>query len=170
MTGSDFSHVIGNDVITGSDDTGSGVIFPRFSLTIVVVQNVPLLFVIRFMASAYSFGIFWSLCCLSFDLRLLLIPLVSFGHCVCHSIYSFWLFLLYPLVLRVRTTIVKNGRKNDVTSGHMTTITSGHVTDVTSGHVTSDHVTSGDVISGSSPFSNYDGLQVLKTVKYWSNP
>jgi hypothetical protein len=30
---------------------------------------------------------FWSLCCLSFDLRLLIIPLVSFGHCVvCHHI------------------------------------------------------------------------------------
>jgi hypothetical protein len=51
--------------------------FPAFCLTIVVVQNVPLLFVIRFTASDYSFGIFWSLCCLSFDLRLLIIPLVS---------------------------------------------------------------------------------------------
>jgi hypothetical protein len=50
--------------------------FPRFFLTIVVVQNIPLLFVIRFTASDYSFGIFWSLCCLSFDWRLLIIPLV----------------------------------------------------------------------------------------------
>ena len=33
--------------MTGSDVTGSDVIFPRFFLTIVVVQNVPLLFVIR---------------------------------------------------------------------------------------------------------------------------
>ena len=37
MTGSDVNHVTGNDVITGSD-----VIFLRFFLTIVVVQNVPL--------------------------------------------------------------------------------------------------------------------------------
>jgi hypothetical protein len=42
-----------------------------------VVQNVPLLFIIRFTVSDYSFGIFWSLCCLSFDLWLLIIPLVS---------------------------------------------------------------------------------------------
>ena len=45
-------------------------------------------------------------------------------------------------------------------------VTSGHVTDFTSVHVTSSHVTSGDVTSGSTPFPNYDGLQVLKTVKY----
>jgi hypothetical protein len=63
--------------MTGSDVTVSDVIFPRFFLTIVVVQNVPLLFVIRFTASDYSFGIFWSLCCLSFDWRLPIIPLVS---------------------------------------------------------------------------------------------
>jgi hypothetical protein len=48
-----------------------------FFLTRVVVQNVPFLFVIRFTASDYSFGIFWSLCCLSFDWRLLIIPFVS---------------------------------------------------------------------------------------------
>ena len=76
-TGSD---VTGNDVtgshVTGRNVTGSDVIFPFFFLTILVVQNVPL-FVIRFTASHYSFGIFWSLCCLSFDLRLLIIPLVS---------------------------------------------------------------------------------------------
>jgi hypothetical protein len=94
ITESDASHVTGSEVITGSDVTGSDVILPGFFLTIVVVQNVPLLFIIRFTASDYSFGIFWSLCCLSFDLRLLVIPLVSFGHCVvCHSIYGFWLFL-----------------------------------------------------------------------------
>ena len=76
MTESDVSYV-----------TGSDVIFPRFFLTIVVVQNVPLLIIIRFKASDYSFGIFCSLCSLSFDIRLLFIALVSFGHCVvCHSI------------------------------------------------------------------------------------
>ena len=71
-TGSDVSHVTGSDHITGSD-----VISPRFFLIIVVLQNVPLLFIIRFTVSDYSFGIFWSLCCLSFDWRLLIIRLVS---------------------------------------------------------------------------------------------
>ena len=39
VTGSDVSHVTGSDV---SHVTGSDVFFPRFFLTIVVVQNVPL--------------------------------------------------------------------------------------------------------------------------------
>ena len=55
-----------------------------------------------FTASDYPFGIFWSLCCMSFfDLQLLITPLVSFGHCVlCPSlIYSFWLPLWYLLVI-----------------------------------------------------------------------
>jgi hypothetical protein len=50
----------------------------------------------------YSFGIFWSLCCLSFlDLRILNTPLVSFGHCVVcpSSIYEFWILLWYLLVI-----------------------------------------------------------------------
>jgi hypothetical protein len=37
---------------------------------------------LRFTASDYSFGVFWSMCCLSFDVRLLITPFVSFGHCV----------------------------------------------------------------------------------------
>jgi hypothetical protein len=59
------------------------------------------LFVIWFTASDYSFGILWSLCCLSFDLRLLITSLVSFGHCVvCRSlIYGFWLPLWYFLAV-----------------------------------------------------------------------
>ena len=48
---------------------------PRIFLTIVVIQNVPL-FVFRFWASDYSFGIFWTLCCLSFNFPPL-IPLIS---------------------------------------------------------------------------------------------
>jgi hypothetical protein len=51
-----------------------------------------------FMSSDYPFGIFWPLCCLSFDLRLPITPLVSFGHCVvCPLIYVFWLPLWYLL-------------------------------------------------------------------------
>ena len=62
---------------------------------------------------------------------------------------------------------VTSGHMTHVTSGHMTHATSGHVIHATSGHVT--HATSGhvtDVTSGSTPFPNYDGLQVLKTIKY----
>jgi hypothetical protein len=59
---------------------------------------VIVLSVLRFTAFDYPFGIFWSLCCLPFfDLRLLITPLVSFGHCVVcsSSIYGFWLPLWY---------------------------------------------------------------------------
>ena len=56
--------------------------------------------VLRFTASDYPFGIFWPLYCLSFDLRLLITPLVSFDHCiVCPSIYGFWLPLWYLLTI-----------------------------------------------------------------------
>jgi hypothetical protein len=42
----------------------------------------------------------WLLFCLFFDLRLLITPLVSFGHCiVCSLIYVFWLPLWYLLVI-----------------------------------------------------------------------
>jgi hypothetical protein len=66
---------------------------------------------------------------------------------------------------KARENDVTSGHMTDVTSGHVTDITSGNVTDATSGHVTSDHVTSGDVISVTSlPVAhlspNYDGLQV----------
>jgi hypothetical protein len=49
---------------------------------------------LRYTDSDYPFGIFWPLCCLFiFDIRILITPLVSFGHCaVCSSsIYEFWL-------------------------------------------------------------------------------
>jgi hypothetical protein len=61
---------------------------------------VIVLSVLRFTASGYSCGIFWSLYCLSFDLPLLVTPVVSFGYCiVCPSIYRFWLLLWYLLVI-----------------------------------------------------------------------
>jgi hypothetical protein len=50
--------------------------------------------------SDYTFGIFWTLCCLFFfDIQILITPLVSFGHyVVCSSlIYRFWLHLWYLL-------------------------------------------------------------------------
>ena len=55
-----------------------------------------------FTASDYSFGIFWSLYCPYFVyLRLLITPLVYFGHCIVRisSIYGFWLLLWYILVI-----------------------------------------------------------------------
>ena len=57
--------------------------------------------VLRVTASDYPFGIFWPLCCQSFELRLLIIPLVSFGHCVVSpsSSYCFWLSLWYLLAI-----------------------------------------------------------------------
>ena len=65
---------------------------------LVIVLSVPRLFT----ASDYSFGIFWSLYCPYFVyLRLLITPLVYFGHCIVRtsSIYGFWLLLWYILVI-----------------------------------------------------------------------
>jgi hypothetical protein len=56
---------------------------------------------LRLTTSDYPFGIFWPLCCLSFDWRLLITPLLSFGHCVVcpSSIGDFWLPLWYLLAI-----------------------------------------------------------------------
>jgi hypothetical protein len=65
---------------------------------LVIVLSV----LLRFTASDYHLGIFWSLCCLSFfGLQLLITTWVSFGHCVVcpSSVYSFWLQLGYLLVI-----------------------------------------------------------------------
>ena len=62
---------------------------------LVIVLSVP-----PFTASDCPFGIFWSLCYPSLQLRLLIAPLISFGHfAICPSIYSFWLPLWYLLVI-----------------------------------------------------------------------
>jgi hypothetical protein len=46
--------------------------------------------VLPFTASDYTFGVFWPLYYQSFHLRLLITPLVSFGHCIISpSIYGF---------------------------------------------------------------------------------
>jgi hypothetical protein len=52
----------------------------------------------RIKNSTFSF---WPLCCLFFfDLRFLITPLISFGHCVvCSSIYVFWLPLWYIVAI-----------------------------------------------------------------------
>jgi hypothetical protein len=44
---------------------------------------IVLLVLLRYTDSDYPLGIFWPLCCLFFlDIQILIIPLVSFGHCV----------------------------------------------------------------------------------------
>jgi hypothetical protein len=55
---------------------------------------------LRYTDSHCPFGIFWPLCCLFFfDIRILIAPLVSLGHCVVcsSSIYGFSLPLWYLL-------------------------------------------------------------------------
>ena len=69
---------------------------PGFWLPLWYLLAIVLSVLLRFPASDYPFGIFWPLYCLSFDSRLLITPLVSFGHCiVCPSIPGFWLPLWY---------------------------------------------------------------------------
>ena len=67
---------------------------------------------LRLTAPGYPFGILWPLYCLSFDLRLLVIPLVSCGHCiVCPSTYGSWLSLWYfvAIVLSVLLRLTAPG-------------------------------------------------------------
>ena len=55
---------------------------------------------LRYTDSDYSFRILWPLCCLSYDIRILITPLISYGHCVvCPSIYGFWLPLWYLVAI-----------------------------------------------------------------------
>jgi hypothetical protein len=69
-----------------------------FSLLLWYLLAIASSVLLRFMASHYSFGIFWPLYCLTFyALRLLITPLVSFGHCiVCLS--TLLRLLITPLV------------------------------------------------------------------------
>jgi hypothetical protein len=56
--------------------------------------------VLWYTDSDWPFRIFWPLCCLFFDIRILIDPFVSFDHCVvCSSIYGFWLTLWYLLTI-----------------------------------------------------------------------
>ena len=73
----------------------------RFWLLLWYLLAIVLCFVLRFTDPDYTFGIFWPLCCLSFDLQILITPLASCGHCVvCPSlIYGFRLPLWYLLAI-----------------------------------------------------------------------
>ena len=67
-----------------------------FIVIVLLAKKVP-----NTMTTRYPFGILWSLYCLSFDLQILVTPLVSWGHCiVCPLIYRFWLPLgIFKLVI-----------------------------------------------------------------------
>jgi hypothetical protein len=69
-----------------------GFWLPLWNLVAIVLSVL-----LRFTDFDYTFGILWPLCCLFFDLQILITPLVSCGHCVvCSSlIYRFWLTLWY---------------------------------------------------------------------------
>jgi hypothetical protein len=74
-----------------------GFWWPRWYLLVIVLSVL-----LWFTAFDNPFGIFWSLCWPSFfDLRLLMTPLVSFGHCVVRpsSIYGCWWPRWYLLVI-----------------------------------------------------------------------
>ena len=85
----------------GHSDVWPSLIY-RFWLPLWYLLAIVLSDRLRFTESDYTFGVFWSLCCLTvFDLQILITPLVSFGHCVFwpSSIYRIWLHLWCLLVI-----------------------------------------------------------------------
>jgi hypothetical protein len=82
-------------------------LFVLFLLTIVLSV------LLQYTDSNYPFGIFklWSLCCLFFNIQILITPLVSsnFGHCVVcsSSIYRFWLSLWYLQTLAIVLSVLQ---------------------------------------------------------------
>ena len=85
-----------------------------FRLPLWYLVDIVLSVILRITASGYPFGILWTLyCLLFFELRLLVTPLVSCGHCiVCYSSnYGFWLPLWYlvDIVLSVILRITASG-------------------------------------------------------------
>ena len=93
-------------LITSLVPFGQCVVWPssnyRFLLHLWYLLAIVLSDRLRFTESDYTFGVFWSLCCLTvFDLQILITSLVSFGHCVVwpSSIYRFWIYLWYLLAI-----------------------------------------------------------------------
>jgi hypothetical protein len=88
----------------------SGVRVPRSLIVCVIICRS--LFVL-------SYFFFWSLCCLFFfDIRIMITPLVSCGHCVVcsSSIYGFWLPLWYLLGVSSSCSTSDTHRVNLVTN------------------------------------------------------
>jgi hypothetical protein len=49
-------------------------------------RGIVLSVLLRLIDSDYPYGVYWPLCCLSFDLLILITPMVSIGHCiVCYN-------------------------------------------------------------------------------------
>ena len=93
-------------LITSLVSFGHCVVWPfsiyRFWLHLWYLLAIVLSDRLQFTESDYTFGVFWSLCCLTvFDLQILITSLVSFGHCVVwpSSIYRFWIHLWYLLAI-----------------------------------------------------------------------
>jgi hypothetical protein len=85
-----------------------GFWLPLWYLLVIVLSVL-----LRYTDSVCPFGIFWPLCCLFFfDIRILITPVVSFGHCVVcfSSIYGFclpfWYLLAIVLSVLLRYTIL----------------------------------------------------------------
>jgi hypothetical protein len=72
----------------------------RFWLPVWYLVAIVLSVLLRYADSDYPFGILWPLYCLSFDIQILITPLVSCSHyIVCPSIYRFWLPLWYLVAI-----------------------------------------------------------------------
>ena len=107
-------------------------------------------------------------CCFSFDLRFLIIPLLSFRHCVVCFLYyysskkkkSAGKLMSLPVMMSLPVTWMTS-------LPVMWHVTSGHLTDVTSVHVTSFPVTSLPVAHLSQIMM---ACRSSKQSKYWSNP
>jgi hypothetical protein len=83
-------------------EKGQAIQWPKYTKGVIRIRisrkDKQYLVIPRYTGSDYIFGIFCSLYCLSFlDIRILVTPLVSFGHCIAcpSSIYGFWLESVY---------------------------------------------------------------------------
>ena len=75
---------------------GHCIVYPPYNLWLPLCYLLAIALSILLTTYDYPFVIFWSLYCLS-SLRLLITPLLSFGHCIACPPYGFWLPLCYLL-------------------------------------------------------------------------
>ena len=79
-----------------------GIFCPLYCIGRFTVFDYPFSIVLsvgRFAVYDYLFGIFWPLYCLSFVLRCMITPLVSFGHCIICRSFCVWLPRWYLLAI-----------------------------------------------------------------------
>ena len=77
---------------------GHCIVCPPYDLWLPLCYLLVIVLSVLLTAYDYPFVIFWSLYCLS-SLRLLITPLLSFGHCIVCPPYGFWLPLCYLLAI-----------------------------------------------------------------------